>query len=228
MQFHPDLLARLLDEITTQKSDRGYFLIDNIPRTQTFTINTASDLLTLTGTAPNTPWVDSCRVRVTSTGALPGVSGEEVSPTKDYYLKKFTSTTCYLYPRLADGGWIDTDYPIIDFTTVGSGTLRLTEPPFDARDSLAAIFSREMVHPQYARLQEVQIADATLVGDRVARGTTYFEITLGVGQPTFTAGYVGLYNYGEGQELEFIRQISPAFTVVADDSKVLTIAIAAV
>lgn len=204
-------LQTLLDTELPNSGIIGYIaLIQNVTYTGTFTINTATDVITL-GSTPTTPLATGCRGRITSTGTLPGVNtGIALSSTTDYYWRVITSTTGKLYRTLED---CQADTNAIDFSNSGSGTLTFTEQALNASlanpDPLNVVLSKELpsgggyssriamnnlgASVIISNRAEKSIA-FTLTGDATGYTYRYYQLIIGgsatIGNTTGTQSYL--------------------------------------
>lgn len=185
--FPEQALIDGIDPVTAtyQQIDRYLILLDNTPRVVSPTIDTTNNVLT---TSVANTLVTGCRVRVSSSGVLPNLfGGVPIDTQRDYYVRAITTTTFTLHLTL---GAAQGNSLILDFISAGTGTLTITEQAFAAKDSKAAIISRELLHPRYSRYLVEQLDGATIIEGRAKRGPIFWQQRAETGDPSLVAGWV--------------------------------------
>jgi len=176
-------ISRLLTLLDTELPNTGVIgyiaLIQNVTHTGAFTIDTATDLITLS-TTPVLPLATGCRFRITTTGTLPGVaSGPAIATGTDYFWRVTTATTGRAY-RTLDDALNNTN--AIDFSNAGSGTLTFTEQILNATaanpDPLSVVLSKELPNSggYSTRVSINNIGPSTIVSNG-AEKTISFTLT---------------------------------------------------
>ena len=154
----------------------GYIaLIQNVTHTGTFTLDFGTDLITL-ATTPVVPLATGCRVRISSSGTLPGVNGTTLSNTTDYFWRVSTATTGKLYRTLLDA---QNDTNAIDFSNSGTGTLTFTEQALNGStanpDPLNVVLSKELPSGggYTQRIAMTDLGNAAIVNNGVEKNISF-------------------------------------------------------